>query len=131
MVFVAIVAVLAAVRVANFSTNRYQDGFSHGYNAGVCDQKGQGVQDGYSAYLETHNLGFAPKFSSGARCNQVFVVLAKVTKRDGHVATTTCKRAEILLPDGTHPLPYTKGTKCTTTDVSTNTVNIGQPVGGG
>lgn len=129
---IVVVAVVAlGTSASNYHTHRYQDGFSHGYNAGVCDQKGQGVQDGYSAYMNTHNLGFVPKFSGGARCNQVFVVLTKVTKGDGHVTTTTCKRTEILLPDGTHPLPYTKGTKCTTTDVSTHTVGIGQPVGGG
>ena len=138
---IAIAAVLTIVVVAaGFIAyrNHYTDGFNHGlkkgYNDGICDQKREGVKEGYKAYLTTHQLGFQAKFTqSTTSCTSIKVDLTKMRtivdeKGNKHVVTTTCKTAQIKLPDGTHPLPFTENVTCTVQDLSNSKVDIGAPV---
>jgi hypothetical protein len=123
--------VAGLLMVSNYHTNRYQDGFGHGYNAGACQAKQDAIKQGYKSYLKVNKLGFTPSFTDGNNCEQVIVVLTKKVTSNGHTVETTCERAEIQLADANHVTPYTRGVTCTTVDTSTNEVSVGQAVGGG
>jgi hypothetical protein len=137
LLLVALIIVGVSGRQAmKYHTHRWNDGFSHGYNAGACQAKQDAIKEGYKSYLKVKNLGFDPTFTDGASCKQVFVVLTKEAEPkpgevNGHTVRTTCERAEIQLADENHITPWTTGVNCTTVDTSTNKVSVGQKVDGG
>lgn len=117
---------------SQYHTHRYEDGFSHGYNAGKCQGQQDAIKAGYRAYMKAHSLDLKATFADGNSCDHVMVTHGKVVKTtDGHTVVTTCQQAQILPPDAKHATPYTKGVKCKVVDTSTNEVSVGQPIGGG
>lgn len=134
VILTVVASLVGVIAYRNHYTDGYNHGVQKGYNDGVCDQKRAGVEEGYNAYLTTHQLGFSAKFTrSATSCTSIKVDLTKTRtivdeKGNKHVVTTTCKTAQIKLPDGTHPLPYTENVDCTVQDVSNSKVDIGAAV---
>jgi hypothetical protein len=134
VVLTLVVMVVGYIAYRNHYTDGFNRGMTRGYNQGTCDQKREGIKDGYEAYLTSHQLGYTATFTeSGDSCTSVKVDLTKTRtftdeKGNKHVVTTTCKTAQIKLPDQDHPLPYTEDVDCQVKDESTAKVDIGQAV---